>query len=83
MNGNRLNLLLLFFVLILVNILVAIAFGIGVLVTYPLSVIAYMFIYDRVILKKAEPKEEIVAQPVEIPVHTGPEHEGENPHQHD
>ncbi len=83
MKDRKMELLGLFFVLILINILGALAFGIGVLITYPLSVIAYMFIYDRVILKKDEPKEEVATQPIEIPVHTGPEHKGENPHQND
>lgn len=83
MKGNKLELLGLFFVLVLINILGALAFGIGIIITYPLSVIAFMFIYDRVILKKSSPEESVVTQPVEIPVHTGPEHKGENPHQND
>jgi hypothetical protein len=41
-----------------------------------------MFVYDRLTSKKAEVAPNAVApQPVEIPVHTGAEHEGENPHQ--
>jgi hypothetical protein len=43
-----------------------------------------MFVYDRLTSKKAEVAPNAVApQPVEIPVHTGEEHVGENPHQND
>lgn len=82
LKNNKIELFGLFFVLVLINILGALAFGIGILITYPLAVISYMFVYDRLTSQKPEVASNAVApQPVEIPVHTGAEHEGENPHQ--
>jgi uncharacterized membrane protein len=56
--GNKLQILRFIFVICLLNLVGALLFGVGLFVTYPISLIAYVILYKELSLKMNQKQEE-------------------------